>query len=172
MKNIKKIAKFLRKSNFYDKACVLFEVPDDIKKIVCNIANSIPKEKINIDAGGIDDQSHVTVLYGVNDDIDLQKYFSEPLRVRTDDKVTYFDNDSFSVAKIKVFCNDLEKIHHTMKESEPNEHKYDYSPHITIAYLNKGERLDNDNISKSEWQQNHVALQRNGLINKHVLQSN
>lgn len=166
MNNIQKIAKFLISANFYEEACVLFDVPDNVKKNICEIANKIPKSVINIEAGGLEDKAHVTIIYGVNDTLNLKKYFTKSLKIRTDNKITYFDNDDFSVAKIEVFSDDLKKLHYAIKENEENEHKYDYSPHITIAFLQKGKRLNDIKLDSFEWEQKEINLEKNGLIDR------
>lgn len=173
MKNeIFKIANFLLNSSYFDDACVLLDVPDNVKMELAEIANSIDKDIINIDEGGVEDTAHITVIYGVDEDVNLSDYFKKPIDIKTDNKITYFDNDKFSVAKIKVFSNELNELHYDIKKNEDNKHKYDYSPHITIAYLNKGERLPIGEIKQFEWQQNDIQLQRNGLLQKVELEQN
>jgi len=162
------IARYLKmsKPEYFESACVLFEVPEALSKMVCQLANDIDQDLIDFDNGGIEANAHITVLFGVKDTLDLKKYFVKPLNILSDQTVTYFDNDKFSVAKIKVFSEELKALHYQMKDNEYNEHSYDYNPHITIAYLKKGKRLNIPKFSAYKWQQNEIELTRNGLIDK------
>jgi spore coat polysaccharide biosynthesis predicted glycosyltransferase SpsG len=171
-----KIAKFLRKSKrqYFEKACILCEGPTDVKKLVCKIANSIRQVDINFDEGGIEDDAHVTVLYGVDDNVNLQEYFKKPIQMKLDNKVSYFDNDNFSVAKIDVLSDELKTLHNVIRIKEPNEHTYsdgNFHAHVTISYLKKGKRLEKTKIPQIEWAQKDISLQKNGLMDKYVLPS-
>jgi hypothetical protein len=159
-----KTALFLKESVFYDVACILCPVPDSVRKMVRKTAALIPNEKIDTKAGGIEDNSHITVMYGVPDSFDMEKYCF-PARITTEDRISYFENEQFTVAKISVESPDLKEIHDRIKSVEVNSHSYDYSPHITVAYLKKGERLENmEGIRSCFWIQKRFELQRNGLI--------
>jgi len=172
MKYTSKFLVKIAKGDYFESACIMMEVPDSIKMIVNRIANDIDKDDIDFENGGIEDQCHITVLYGVNDDVDISKYFKSPIRIFTDNKITYFEQENFTVAKIDVFSDDLAKIHYLMKRKEENNHKYDYHPHITIAYLKKGVKLKNYFFPPYTWEQKECSLQRNGLIEKVDLTKN
>jgi len=164
MYSFSKIAKFLVRADYYDKACVMLDLPIEVKMEVARVANLIDVNKIDMENGGIEDKAHITVLYGVEDKVDLKKYFTKPIEIKIDNKVTYFDQKEFTVAKIEVFSDELKKLHYNIKKNEPNSHKYTYSPHITIAYLKKGKRVDDIKIKPLEWTQREIALERNGLL--------
>ena len=154
----------------YDKACILLEVPDNIKKSICIIASDIDTDIINVEAGGIEDCPHVTVLYGINKEIDLKKYFTKPLLLKTDNKITYFDNDDASVAKVDIFSPELHELYYTIKSKEANtDTRLDYNPHLTIAYLKPMKRLDNDGFVSFSWVQKECSLMMNGLMNRITL---
>lgn len=157
-------------ASFYEFACVLLEVPENVQRAVCILANDIDPDIINVDEGGIEDNPHITVLYGVNDNLELNKYFSKPFLVKTDTKISYFDNDTTTVAKVDIISPELKDIHLLMKSKESNQdsHEY-YHPHMTIAYLKKGARLENDGFVHFSWIQKHISLRKNGLLDKYVL---
>ena len=161
--------KMYKPASFYEYACVLLEVPENVQKAVCILANDIDPDIVNVDEGGIEDNPHITVLYGVGDDLDLSKYFTKPILMKTDTKITYFDNDKTSVAKVDIICPELKDIHLLMKSKESNQHEYEYHPHMTIAFLNKGKRLENDGFVHFSWIQKHISLRKNGLLDKYVL---
>lgn len=157
-------------ASFYEDACVMIEVPENIQKAVCIIANDISPDILNVEKGGIEDQPHVTVLYGVNDDCDISKYFTRPIVIKTDTKITYFDNDDASVAKVAIISPELDKLHFLMKSKEANKDDYlEYNPHMTIAFLKPGARLEHDGFVSFSWVQKHISLRRNGLLDKYVL---
>lgn len=154
-------------AGLYDKACILLEVPDNIKKSICIIANDIDTDVINVDAGGIEDSSHITIIYGINEEIDLSKYFTKPLLLRTDNKITYFDNEKTSVAKVDVFSPELHELYYTIKSKESNtDENLEYNPHLTIAYLKPKQRLENEGFVSFSWLQRECSLMKNGLIDK------
>jgi hypothetical protein len=154
-------------SSLYDKACVLFDVPDNVKKSICIIANDIDTEILNVEAGGIEDTSHITVLYGVKATMDLSKYFKKPILLKTDTKITYFDNEDASVAKVAIFSDEIQDLHYLIKSFEPNsDDRLDYNPHITIAYLKPNKRLENDGFVSFSWVQRSIELRFNGLVDK------
>lgn len=157
-------------ASFYDKACILFEVPDNIKKSICIIANDIDQNIIDVEAGGIEDSPHVTLIHGINEEIDLNKYFTKPILFKTDSKITYFDNDDSSVAKVNVFSKELHDLYWVIKSKESNtDDRIEFNPHITIAYLKPEQRLENEGFVSFSWVQRNCSLMKNGLIDKVIL---
>jgi len=154
------------KEDYYDVASVLMDVPNHVKIAIAKIASTIPKEKIDVEAGGIEDDVHITVIYGIPEELDLRQYFMHPIKMRTDNKISYFETDKATVAKVAIFSEDLGKLHYAIKDNVPNTHKYEYSPHLTIAYLKKGERLDSETFPIFEWWQTTVDLMKNGLLDR------
>lgn len=92
---------------------------------------------------GIEDESHVTALYGITHDdakaIRERVKGNGPVKF-TLGKITKFSNPDapYDVLKIDVAGKDLHAINATLKK-EPYQSDYpDYHPHITIAYVKKG----------------------------------
>ena len=107
---------------------------------------------------GIQKLFHITVLFGVNDNVkdEVKKVFDKykPVHIETTG-VEYFDtNPDFDVAIVKCKSEELTKIHDELKDTLENEETYpNYNPHITIAYLKKGEKLDdNEQITDTSWE--------------------
>lgn len=107
---------------------------------------------------------HITVLFGVDDDVNdkVKKVFDKykPVRIETTG-IEYFDsNPDFDVAIVKCKSAELTKIHNELKNALDNEDLYPvYNPHITIAYLKKGEKLDdNAQISNISWEIDSLDL--------------
>lgn len=158
---------FIKIAEFFEAATIQFIVPDQVAKLVQEIASHIPKKSLNIKAGGIETQPHITVLYGVADNIDLARFFLKPCNIVLDSKVTYFDNPDASVAKIELYSDELEDLFYFLKQTLPNQHSHDYNPHITIAYLKPLERLTKATTFPAlKWVQNTIELHKNGLKSK------
>lgn len=165
-----RIAEFLRVSEYYNEACVMIKLPPEIEQYVGGITSQIDESQLNKDAGGIESNPHITVLYGVEDDCPIRKYFKKPITIQTDDKITYFDNDA-SVAKIAIVNSpELNALHDELKENENNLDKWPvYQPHITLAYLKAGERLPIEKVKPFKWVQKDIRLTHNGLLDHYEI---
>lgn len=140
---IKKYNQFLKESSGFELGCVMIEVP------VSNwneITSSINEEDVYTDEGkpGIQENPHVTVLYGLHEEVSLDQVKSvfEDLDERIDIRIEgigVFENERFDVVKFNVVPNGaLQTLHDRLSEF-PNSNEYpEYEPHITIAYVKKG----------------------------------
>jgi len=140
---IKKYTQFLNESNGFSLGCVMIEVP------VSNwdeIISSINKEDLYTDEGkpGIQDNPHVTVLYGLHEEVSLEQVKSvfEDIDESIDIKIEgigIFENEKFDVVKFNVVpSSTLQDLHDKLSEF-PNSNEYpEYEPHITLCYTKKG----------------------------------
>ena len=140
---IKKYKQFLKESNGFSLGCVMIEVP------VSNwdeIISSINEEDLYTDEGkpGIQENPHVTVLYGLHEEVSLEQVKSvfEDIDESLDIKIEgigVFENENFDVVKFNVVpSSTLQDLHDKLSEF-PNSNEYpEYEPHITIAYIKKG----------------------------------
>ena len=148
---IKKYTHFLNESNGFKLGCVMIEVPvsnwDDI-------VSSIDEEDIYTDEGkpGIQDNPHVTVLYGLHEEVSLDQVKSvfENTNERIDIKIEgigVFENESFDVVKFNVAKNETLQILNDSLSEFPNSNEYpEYESHITIAYVKKGRGKKYENL--------------------------
>ena len=96
------------------------------------------------DGHGREDEPHITLLYGLHSDIPdeqiedaISKMSSPEVTLK---KITTFDkSDKFEVVKFDVDGEDLYKMNEMLKEFPHTSDFPIYSPHVTIAYVKKGE---------------------------------
>lgn len=142
---IKKWNEFLVESHKYEFGCVMIKVP--IKNWE-NITNMIDESDIyegeEDDTYGIQRNPHVTLLYGLRDDISIDQVKDKlsgygPVRIELNGIEIFDENEKFDVVKFGVVKTDqLKNMFQSLSEL-PNENKFpDYRPHITISYVKKG----------------------------------
>ncbi len=147
LKNI--IKEELEKVNKFKKkfGCLMLYF-DDIKiwdKIIDLIPNDIVYGTRN-DGYGKENEPHVTVLYGFHDDKvnieDIKKITDKikiPIKVKLDG-ISIFENKDFDVLKFDISSDELVNLNKKFRENFDYSSDYpDYHPHLTIAYLKKGE---------------------------------
>ena len=142
---IKSYIQFIKESSSYEYGCVMVEVP------VSNwdeITSSIDKEDIYTESGddtyGIQKNPHLTLLYGLHDDVTEEQVksifekFDDDINIEVNG-IDIFENEKFDVVKFNVNPDGaLQELHDKLSEF-PNSNDFpDYKPHITISYVNKG----------------------------------
>jgi len=139
-----------KKGVTYDKSSTQIDLPKELADKVKKWGkDNIPEEEVYTDPKdkslGRENEIHTTVLYGLNtNDIEeVKKVISyvEPFEIKFD-KVSIFDGNKkpYDVVKIEVKSPELNKLHYFLEENIDNENSYpEYKPHITIAYVKKGE---------------------------------
>jgi len=138
-----KYNQFLKESNNYDLGCVMIEIPISNWE---EITSTIVEEDLYTDEGkpGIQDNPHVTLLYGLHNEVTLDQIksifdgFEEGIDIIIKG-IGIFENENFDVVKLNVLNNNkLQSLYDKLSEL-PNSNEYpEYIPHITIAYLKKG----------------------------------
>lgn len=132
----------------YDYQSTQLNLPKSLADKVISFGNSIAKSDLSINEAdnrfGVEKQPHITVLYGLDNKI-TEKQISKILgNVGSIDvelgKTSIFSNDEYDVLKIDVKGESLVKVNELLNKSfdTPGQTFKDYSPHITIAYLEKG----------------------------------
>jgi hypothetical protein len=132
-------------SKVHDFACVMLELTHpDWKSITSIIDEDDLYYDTEEDGYGIEEEPHVTILYGIHDDevsdevvISEMEHFVAPLiRLKA---ITCFENEKYDVVKFDVESQDLHDINNYLREILPYTSEYlDYKPHATIAYVKSG----------------------------------
>jgi len=91
---------------------------------------------------GREDEPHITLLYGLHDDIPDEEIeevlYSEPTPKIKLTGVSLFENDKYDVLKFDFSGKILHKLNEKLSKL-PNENEFPkYIPHCTIAYLKSG----------------------------------
>jgi 2'-5' RNA ligase len=97
------------------------------------------------DGYGLENEPHVTILYGLHGDID-DKDIEVDIKEIKEPKISFknissFTNDKFDVLKFDVESKELHSLNKKFSKY-PNTNKFpDYHPHCTIAYLKPGKSV-------------------------------
>lgn len=156
------------------------DVPKEVKKMLKDITKGIGKGLLG--KYGIEDKVHITLLYGIEATPDeVKEFFTEPLKLKTRDKIEYFDNygkdkrtdDEGTVAIIRIDSKELKSLHNRMKKKIKNDHvPGEYKPHLTLAYLKPGCRLPIEELKTFSWKVNEIVYSdKNGKKTKIKLKS-
>lgn len=134
-----------KKDNKHEFNCLMLKVPF---KNWESVLSKIDKEDLYEEDGnnyGLEHESHVTVLYGLHEDVDenqlinfVKEHCPKPIEISIS-KMGVFKNSKFEVLKLDVDSQELKDLNKIICENFPYTSKFpDYNPHITIAYLKKG----------------------------------
>jgi hypothetical protein len=131
-----------------------FTIPDPVRREILNFGARIPDAELYTGEGGADSfggsgygrehDTHVTVLYGPNAaPAEIAKSVAGvgPVKVMLG-KVSTFSNPEspYDVVKVDVVSPKLHALHEQLKSEFGTASTFpDYKPHITIAYVKKGE---------------------------------
>lgn len=142
-----------KKNNWRDEpryGCVMME-PSKFKDWEENHLNGINEKDVfrkpYDDSFGLEDEPHITVLYGIHEDkidpsvvVDMMEQKMEPVTV-TIDEIDIFENDDFDVVKYNVpVTEQLKEYRDMFMNAFENTQTFDgFHPHMTLAYVKKGE---------------------------------
>lgn len=143
-------SKTAKKGVEYTYSCAMVYPPKEIgDKILEWGKENIPDEIIYTDPEdsslGRENDPHVTLKYGIlsNDASDIEKVLEGegPIKLSFG-KVDTFDRDEkpYDVIFVSVDSEDMERLNKKISDSLESKDTYkDYHPHLTIAYVKKGE---------------------------------
>lgn len=106
------------------------------------IQDSIKFADIDHDAGGIEDITHCTILYGLRREVHIDHIracnIASPFAIRVSN-LNIFENGKYDVLKLDADSPSLRLFNAELKSRLPYTNSYkDYAPHVTVAYLRKG----------------------------------
>lgn len=92
---------------------------------------------------GIETAPHVTILFGLHGEQPsalraLAQKFGKPITL-TLDALNFFENETHDVLYISISSRDLAKLRKVLSGLPHTDTHKTYTPHLTIAYLKKGE---------------------------------
>lgn len=124
----------------YEYSCIMLELVCQNWKALTSI---IDASDLSDNDKQIEDEPHITVLYGILPEITSKDIANIVSKWRMPeiilDEIGIFENEKFDVLKINVRSNDLSSYWIQSKQELENESKFQiYQPHITIAYLKPG----------------------------------
>ena len=132
-----------KKGDSYSKGCamIFFDFPDQKE-----IHDMIDPAHLYTEEGdrsyGLEDEPHITLLYGLNHDVKPEDVFEAISGIKIPKiklvEVTAFKNENFDVLKWDVDAPFLYGMNEELVKL-PHENDFpDYHPHATIAYLKPG----------------------------------
>ena len=134
---IKKFDEFLNE-NKREYGCAMAFFDSDNWNSITSLVN-----KEDLHNKGLENEIHVTLLFGLHDDINEDQLFSMlktfPAISVFVNKFSIFENDEFDILKFDVKNNLLNSLNKQLTDNfEYTTNHPDYHPHITVAYLKKG----------------------------------
>jgi 2'-5' RNA ligase len=144
MKWLKSIKKFIMEKKSYDLGCVLFLLEIENWGDVIDKIEDDDLYKPN-PTYGKEEKPHITIFWGLHEDIDHDKILEiieskKGIEFELEFGIPdFFENPDFDVIKFPVIGNrELNKFNREISKF-PNSNEFpDYKPHITIAYLKRG----------------------------------
>jgi 2'-5' RNA ligase len=147
MKTIKNFESWLleKEGDSYSYGCAMlyFKNPE-MEKIQSQIEEDDIYEEEGDRTFGLEDEPHVTLLYGLHsNDIEDSDVMETIKGIKigniTLENISLFENDKYEVLKFDAQSDCLHEINKELCDNFPYTNDFpDYHPHSTIAYLKKG----------------------------------
>jgi len=141
----------------YSKCSTQIDVSEEISEIAKSIQKKIDQSVIHREfplsedgsqdpkeTKGLESQHHVTVLYGLtkDEDVEVAKGLcakQEPFEVEFGEIGSFRTNDEFDVLWVKAISPELNALNGMLRKNCAYENSYnDYHPHLTLGYVQKG----------------------------------
>lgn len=140
-KSLGSFAQFLLESEqtSFPYGCVMACM--DFPPLVKNIHDAIDDGDIAREAGGLEKETHVTILYGLHDNVKpeaVKACVSGIQKVKLKG-LSVFECKGYDVLKFDVEAPGLTESNSKLRDTIPYTNKFtDYIPHVTVAYLKTG----------------------------------
>lgn len=102
---------------------------------------------------GREDEPHVTLLFGLhtsNPNVVSPLLVHHPFEVTLEDMFMFESSPSFNVLAIKANAPELYALNNKMRTQLPYTNRYNYMPHVTIAYVKKKRYIPMNNAFKNK----------------------
>lgn len=139
------LAESADKNHKFEYGCLMlfFNIPN-WKSIVDKIR---PEDVYEGPGFGVETEPHTTILFGFHDDVELSeiqkvanKVLKKPLTVKITGISLFESKDkSYDVVKFDVKSSELNRLNNLMLKFPHTSSFNEYHPHMTIAYVKKGE---------------------------------
>ena len=129
--------------------CVMLE-PEKIKDWEENHLSGINEDDIyedpKDDSFGLEEEPHITVLYGIHEDeidpsvvVDMMEQKMKPITLQVSE-IDIFENEDYDVVKYNIpVTKKLQEYRDMFMKAFENTQTFpNYKPHMTIAYVKKG----------------------------------
>lgn len=138
-----------QKTHVYEYGCVmgLLKVDNWKKDILSLIDKDDIYEEEDTDKYGLEEDTHVTLLFGIHADVDhnkvkkfIEKYKFESKEIILD-KISLFERDKneYDVVKFELSDEFIFEFNKALCDEFPYTSDYPkYQPHVTIAFVKKG----------------------------------
>lgn len=137
----------------FDYSSTQLDLPAATASKMTEFANSIPDTELYKDpeanygaqVTGRENEPHITVLYGLNttNEAEVRKIVeqSKPIEVKLGKVSTFETNEDYDVLKVDVISKELQALNQKLDDAleTPGKTFDTYQPHVTIAYVKKGE---------------------------------
>jgi len=127
----------------YKLSSTQIQLPPVIAEALLAFGRSIPAFDLCVEEGGLEDDAHITVKYGLhtNDVSSVRKVLATyvgPIRF-TLGKTGIFEGDGYDVLYVEVISQDLVDLNERLTNNlEVTTTHPNYTPHATVAYLKQG----------------------------------
>lgn len=127
----------------YKFSSTQIQLPQVLADMIRDFGRSLPAFDLCDEEGGLEEDIHVTVKYGLhtNDAADVRKALATyvgPIRVKLG-KTAFFSSPDYDVLYVVVESQDLEDLNKRLSDGLENTTTHPvYQPHVTIGYLKPG----------------------------------
>lgn len=141
--HVKDFFNFINESDGpHEYGCVMLNL--EIPNWKSDVLSRIKEEDVYEGEDGLEDEPHVTVLYGLHNDIPDEKIEKKIKEEMTSpeiklQKISIFENDEYDVVKFDVEGEELFRMNEEFSKFPHTTDYPDYHPHVTIGFVKKGE---------------------------------
>lgn len=139
------LIRMCEKANGRECACMMFQVPDSVKNRIKKLQAEVDKEDVHPEEG-LEDDIHVTLLYGIEDSPEVKEQAREllasvkPVQAHTGSiEIFKPEKEDYDVIVLRAHGSAVHALRKKVESALPNKQTFpEYKPHITVGYVKKG----------------------------------